>query len=683
MTFVYPTFLWALLAISIPVIIHLFNFRRYKKVYFTNVRFLRELQHESKSKSRLKEILILLSRCLAIACLVLAFCQPVVQDQKAGKAAAGANAVSIYIDNSFSMDNVQKQGPLLDIARMDAQGIVKAYGGADKFQIITNDFEGKHQRFYSREDVLSKIDEIKISSAVRNYSDVIKRQYEFLNSSGIGNKKIYSLTDAQRSTFDIGKVNEDSSIKTILIPLKANQVNNVYVDTCWFETPLQQKGFIQKLHAVVVNMGNNPVNSGSAKLFVNKQQLAISSFSIDSYSKKEIQFSFECKQSGFNYGSIKIDDYPVTFDDELFFSFNSKINIGVCLLSGKDLKESNAFEALFKGDSLFNFYSYNEQSVDFSKFKSCDVVVLNQLTEISSGILSEVSKFVNNGGSAVIVPAANSNITSYNTLLSALQLPAFTQLDTSSVKTEKIETGGKFYTGVFEKIEDRLNLPVINRHFRVNAASKSDFETILTLQNSDPLMGFVHRGNGSVYLITAPLDQRSSNFSKHALFVPTIYRVCFGSLKSSALFYEVNSNNVLSIRNEGGEDDRPPHIRSLSGKADIIPEIHPAENNLLLYTRSQISTPGFYEIVKNNDSLLPLAFNYSRKESDLRCYTKEEIDRQIADRGLRSFRVMENTQQDISKLVAEEAQGKKLWKLFIILALSFIIIEILLLRFLK
>ena len=683
MTFVYPAFLWALFAISIPIIIHLFNFRRYKKIYFSNVKFLKALQHESKSKSRLKEILILIARCLTISCLVIAFCQPVISDKTNTSINPGATAISIYIDNSFSMENVQKLGPLFDIAKLNAKEIVKAYGGGDKFQIITNDFEGKHQRFYSKEDVLNKIDEIKISSSVKNFSDVLKRQYEFLKGSKLNNKKVYALTDAQKSTFDFESVKNDTSVKSIIIPLIGNRVNNVYVDTCWFESPLQQKGFIQKLHAMVINKGSNTINAGSAKLFLNKQQLALASYSIEPFSKKEIQFSFECKQSGFNFGSVKIEDYPITFDDELFFAFNSKINISISLINGKDLKESNAFENLFKGDSLFRLSSFNEQAIDYGKFKSNDVIVLNQLSEISSGLISELTKFVNMGGSILIIPSQKVDIKSYNQFLSSFQLPLFLELDTFQVKTDKIETAGKFFTGVFEKMEDRLNLPLVNKHFKIIKNSKSNFETLLSLQNGDVLLGENKFNNGLFYLFTSPFNQNSTNFTKHALFVPTVYRICFSSLKSSNLFYEINSNNILNIKNEGNLTEQPPHIKEINNRADIIPEILTVDNTLLLYTHSQITVPGFYEVTKNNLPVLPLAFNYSRKESDLSCYRVEEISKMLVDKGLKNFKVIENSQQDISKQIIEGAQGKKLWKLFIILALSFIIIEITLLRFLK
>lgn len=681
MMFVYPTFLWALLAVSIPVIIHLFNFRRYKKVYFTNVKFLKELQHESKSKSRLKEILILIARCLTIACLILAFCQPVLTDNKKALS-AGSNAVSIYIDNSFSMENVQKQGPLISIAKLRAKDIVKAYGNADKFQLITNDFEGKHQRFYSKEDILNAIEEVKISPAVKPISSVIKRQAEFLQNSSAKNLKVYAISDAQKSTFDFEAAKIDTSVKAVLVPLTANAVNNVYVDSCWFETPLQQKGFIQKLHATVVNTGNSAVNAGSAKLFLNSQQLALASFSIDPASKKEIQFTFECKQSGFNFGSIKIEDYPITFDDELFFAFNSKVNISATLINGKNNKD-NSFATLLNSDSLFRFNQFNEQAIDFSSFKTSDVVILHGLSEISSGLLSELTKFTSQGGTIIFAPAEDGKTDSYNTMLSAFRLPEITGFDTASIKTDKIQTENKFYSGVFEKMEDRINLPLITSHFKVTASSRSNFETILSLQNGDALLGSNRVNNGIVYFFSAPLDAASGNFTKHALFVPTIYRMCFNSLKFVQLSYQVNSNTVINLKNESNTSEQPPHIREVNNKADIVPEIHTINNSLFLYTRSQISLPGYYLVEKNKQALLPLAFNHSRKESDLACYTSADLSKVIEIKNLKNFSIIDNTGEDISSQILEEAQGKKLWKLFIILALTFIALEITLLRFLK
>lgn len=683
MTFVHPLLLWALAAVAIPVIIHLFNFRKYKKVYFTNVKFLRELQEESKSKSRLKELLILLTRCLAITCLVLAFSQPILINQGASTNAAGANALSLYIDNSFSTQNVNKQGPVFDIARQRAKEVVRAYNSNDRIQIITNDFEGRHQRFLTREDALSAIDELKISSANKLLSEVLKRQSEFIKASPAPNKKIFVFSDAQKSTFNIKDLKPDTAIITNLVPVKANQVNNVYVDSCWFDTPIQQKGFIQVLHARIINNGNARLDIASAKLFLNKQQVALASFSIEAASKAEVKFTFECKLEGLNYGSIKIEDYPVTFDDELYFAFNSRVNVSVCLINGKDVPVANAFTSLFGGDSLFKLTAFSEQTIDYALFKSSDVLVLNQLSSLSSGLIAELIKYTQQGGAVLFIPSQKADVNSYNSALGALKLPLLGVADTTHLKTSNINMSSGFYAGVFEKIEDRINLPKVNWHYRLVKTNSTDFESILLLQNGEDYFGFGKLNNASLYLFASALDESAGNFSKHALFVPTLYRVCFSALKQAPLFYPVSNNVLINLKNSNSAADEPPHIIELSSGLDIIPEVRTLNNSLYLYTRNQVSRPGFYNISRNKQNLLPLAFNHSRLESDLNCYSAEELAAVIRDKTWKNVRLIEDSEADISKQILQADGGKKLWKLFILLTLGFMLLEMTLLRLLK
>ena len=143
MQFVYPAFLFALAAIAIPIIIHLFHFRRFKKVYFTNVKFLKEVKDETSQRSKIKNLLILLCRCLAVFFLVMAFAQPFIP-QKGAEFKAGQKAISLFVDNSFSMSSLSQDVPLLDKAKQRATEIVSAYEVEDEFQILTNDFEGRH-----------------------------------------------------------------------------------------------------------------------------------------------------------------------------------------------------------------------------------------------------------------------------------------------------------------------------------------------------------------------------------------------------------------------------------------------------------------------------------------------------------------------------------------------------------
>ncbi|MFN5183793.1 MAG: vWA domain-containing protein, partial [Bacteroidota bacterium] len=230
MNFLFPGFLWALFALSVPIIIHLFNFRKYKKVYFTNVRFLKELKQESESRSKLKQYLILISRLLALTALVFAFAQPYLPGSDTAKI-TGQKAVSVYIDNSFSMEAVSKNGYLLDVAKAKAREIVKSFSATDKFQVITNDFEGKHQRLVNRDEFLQMLDEIKLSPTHRKIHEVFMRQKDLLSQSGCSFQRSYLLSDFQRSFIDEKQLTADSQMVCSLIPLleKNNSGNNVFI----------------------------------------------------------------------------------------------------------------------------------------------------------------------------------------------------------------------------------------------------------------------------------------------------------------------------------------------------------------------------------------------------------------------------------------------------------------------
>ena len=235
MNFLYPGFLFALFSVAIPVIIHLFNFRKFKKVYFSNVAFLKEIKEQTSSREKLKNLLVLLSRILAITFLVLAFARPFLPisgkiDQSKG------NIISIYLDNSYSMDAVNKEGSLLDEANRKAKQIVNSYQLNDRFLLLTNDFEGKHQRLLNAEEFLQALEEVKISAASKSLQQVINRQQNIFN--GNSNRFAYVISDFQNGFAGKEAIQTDANTNVSLVKLHANDLPNVAVDSVWFFSPV-------------------------------------------------------------------------------------------------------------------------------------------------------------------------------------------------------------------------------------------------------------------------------------------------------------------------------------------------------------------------------------------------------------------------------------------------------------
>jgi len=137
MSYQNPQILYFLFAIAIPIFIHLFNLRKHKVVYFSNITFLKEIKSDKKKRNTLKQLLILLSRILAISAIVFAFANPYIPNNSED---ISTNNTVIYIDNSFSMDNVSEKGRLLDIAKENALEILNSSNKTNQFWILTNNF---------------------------------------------------------------------------------------------------------------------------------------------------------------------------------------------------------------------------------------------------------------------------------------------------------------------------------------------------------------------------------------------------------------------------------------------------------------------------------------------------------------------------------------------------------------
>ncbi len=681
MNFLFPTFLIGLAAIAIPIIIHLFNFRKYKKVYFTNVQFLKELKQESDSKSKLKEWLILAMRILAISCLVFAFAQPFIPGKV--KTIQGEKAISIYIDNSFSMESTNKKGTLLENSKTLATEIVNTFNASDKFQLLTNDFEGKYQRFISKEEFVEQLNDVKISSATKSISDVIKRQQDFLLNSSSKNKRIFLLSDFQKNTSVISKTDIDTNIAISCIPIASSEVNNVYIDSVWFETPVQQYETQQIIHAVIINKSNKDIENGSLKLYINDAQVSLASFNVSAGNKKDVSISFTVKIKGINKGVLKIEDYPITYDDNFFFSFNAQTTINTLLINGKESKTGGNFKSLMQNDSLFVYKENSDASIDYSVFSKTNIIVLNELNTITSGLTSELQKFVNAGGSVVIFPNKNSDIISYNAAFQTLLLPQIIKLDTTNIKTQSINFEQGLYEGVFDKVDQRMDLPKVFEHFEFTKTTNNNSQGLVLLQNGQFLISLNTLGNGKVYVFSIPSDETSSNLLKHALFVPTLIKMAILSLKPSPVYYKTALNEVIALNSTSNFSDKPLHIVKDDKKVDVIPEHRLLNNTTALYTQNQITEAGHYNVEENNVIIKDLAFNFDRKESDMNFMTQEDLQKQIDEKGLKNVSVIELNEKSLTNALQEVNDGKKLWKLFLILALMFLAAEILIIRIFK
>jgi len=687
MKFVNPYFLFALFSIAIPVIIHLFNFRRFKRVYFSNVEFLKELKQETQKKSKVKHLLVLFSRILAISCLVFAFAQPFIPVTE-NKINAKGSVVSVYIDNSFSMEALSSKGSLFEEAKSKALEIADVYKPADLFQILTNDFEGKHQAYVTKEEFIRMLNELDVSPSVKKFSEVITRQNDLFSAVNSYGKVAYIISDFQKITTDIMQIKADTNIEVNLIPLIPNETNNIYIDSCWFAYPVMQVNQQVQLNVLFKNVSDNDAKKIPVKLSVNGKQKALASIDIPAGSEAEVKLPYTIGTKGIQSGVVEIIDYPVIFDDKFYFSYNiSEVKRVVCI---SDKTESVYINSLFGKDSAFVFVNMDVNRLDYSGLSDYKLIILNELKTLSSGLMQELEQYVQNGGSLLVFPSSDADLNAYKSFLRTVGSVYYTGKDTSTTRVSSINVDHEIYRDVFDPASagpENIDLPVVKSHFNFSSKTFSTDEYIMKMQNGESFMISEKSGKGKVYLSSVPLNAGFSNFAKHAMFVPTLYNIALYSEPFNRLYYTIGKDEAVEVKNVNISGDMTFRITDKSPQAtkniEIIPEHRSIDLQTFIYPHDQIIKAGNYSLMRGEDTIAGISYNYNRSESDMKFYTVDELKNLIKEKTLKKFNVLNLKNRPISQVLEELNHGIRLWKLFIILALLCLAAEAALLRFMK
>lgn len=685
MIFLQPYFLFGLLALSIPVIIHLFQFRRYKTVYFTNVSFIRNLKKETEKQSRLKHLLMLLARLLAITALVLAFARPVIPEgDNAGEDIKARNYVSIYIDNSRSMQLQSGKGPMLNEARAKALNIASTYSNEVDFQLITNDFKAYHQRFVDKSKIKSLVEEVDISPTTRSISEVVQRQKQlFDNTKGRINKHIYLISDFQKTTADIEKIDADSSYRISLVKVNAAQPNNLYIDSCWFREPVRQLRQTSVLNVRVSNSGEKDYEKIPLKLKIDGKQRALASFSIKAGGTVETELSFTNRSTGWHKGIVELVDNPVTFDDKFYFTYEIKPAIDV--LEIFDGSPSPYLSRLYGKDSLIRFTSSNVLKLNYSELDQYQLIILNELASFSSGLERKLKKLVNEGESdLLIIPhgeaaGANSRITD------ALGLGQYIRIDSNKTEVGEIATAHPLYENVFmQKVDltsdENFDLPAVQKYWMIS--EQPDADVLMRLISNQPLLVQEKRGAVHLYQLASPLRDEYTNLARHALFVPTFHRMAITSQKSLPLYHYLGEDRPIELPAVFTRDgDKVIKLRHLGSEYELIPR--PALTTGNMHIRNDVKQPGHYRMMYADSVRGMLSFNYNRSESDMQMLTEEQLAKSSSDNIKSVLNVYADSDKPLKRQIRTNQAGYPLWRWFVVMVLIFIGIEILILRFVK
>ena len=640
MQFKHPEILFALLLLLIPIFIHLFQLRRFQKVDFTNVAFLKKVTMQTRKSSQLKKWLTLLLRLLALACIIFAFAQPFTASRTALNT---KKETVIYIDNSFSMQAKGAKGPLLQRALQD---LFKNTTSNEKLSWFTNNRERKNT---SLQDFKNEVLTIKYAQNQLPPSQVIlKAKQLFSDEKGVFKRLIY-ISDFQL-TENLPEIPENLNLSAVqLKPIKAS---NIVIDSAYVTS---KNAAITQLNVSVSNRGDD-AQEAPMSLFNNGKLIAKTAVDFSESVQNTVVFDVDYSE-GFS-GKLSLNEQNLPFDNTLFFSLNKTPKIKVLAINEAD---GNFLQRLFD-KTEFQFSQQSFKSLNYSDISEQNFIVLNELNEIPASLTNALNAFNEAGGSILIIPAVEADISSYNNFLSQLNMGRLVQKIEQEKKISKIVFSHPLFKDVFEKKVTNFQNPTVNSFYNVS----SNATAAISLEDGRP---FVLQ-NAKTYLFSAAISKENSNFLNSPLVVPTIYNMSQLSLPLPHLYYNLGRENTFAIAVELGPDE----ILTLKDSAyQFIPLQQTKASHVLITTEDEPATAGNYQVMMQKVFLESTSYNYSRKESELQYLNAEDWN------GAQLYQSIDS----LFESIAEDNAINSFWKWFVIFALLFLIFEMLVLKFFK
>ncbi len=672
--------LYALFTLIIPLVIHLFNFRRHKTVYFSNTSILKTIEQENSKTKKLKHFFVLLARLLFIAALVIAFAHPYKKDNNAVNNNID-NLIAIYIDNSMSMQAHSLEKTLFEDSRSSALKLVENLNQTQKYILLSNDRNPKNEYPMNKDEMIMCLNEMKVEATSTSFEDIYNSLAFIKKKNNFKSATLFAYSDFQKNVMDFNDLKSDSTIQVVVFPLKSDFQNNIYIDSVWLQSPVLQKNMSNELNARIVNESSKDVKGIPVNFSLDNNIVSYTTCDINANSFADVNMQFVLDKDGDRKAKVSIQDSPITFDDEynLVLKVRPIINVVEILSSahGSQLTAHSFLDLLFEGDALVNYQIMNSYNIDQHMINNAHMIVVNESANLNETMQQSLLDFASQGGILLILNDENTDNAYFYKEIGIRPV----QLDENKNKIEYIARRNSFFDDVFVKLPDNADLPEIYKHIRFDIGK--NVLNIISLQNGDSFLMMSNNGKGKVFVMSTSLDDEYSALANHALFVPLMYKMALMGGDVTDLSYTLGNDKILNINDVPLNVGDMISLKSENGTQVSFPLIEKRNNQNYLYFFEDLPSSGFYDVYKNDDYVSTVAWNDSRDESMMAFYEKDELYKVLKDNNLNVLTMLDYEDVKSEIVIKNIVRDSMIWKTFIIIALISLLIEILILRFWK
>lgn len=692
MTFLNPFVLLGLLAASIPILIHLFNFRKPKKVDFSTLAFLKELEKTAMQRVRIQEWLLLALRILAVCCLVLGFAQPILQGN-ATDAKFSKTLYGILLDNSLSMKLRNGNGAYLTQAKNIATELVSQSKKGDEFLLQTTASGGISQRalFKSKDALMKEIKVIEAQPDAKSLMSSVKRSLRQMETVGNRNKELYVMTDLQRSTFldSLDALEKQEHTHIVLVPIGDTNPTNIAITDVQLESKIVEEGQPVRMTATLKNFSDKHLDNYSAQVYLEGVPVAQAVTTLLPQAEATVEFTVTPQRRGWLGGEVKIEGDTFEDDNKRYFVIQVPEKRRVLIVKGDGERSAYVDLALSpqltEGRTVFQTTSISEGSLGATDLQNYDVVILVGPRTIAANETESLKRFVERGGGVLFFPSSAPTPTDYTALFSALGGGRFNgmngQLGGKNViaKFDRVELEHPLFDGMFDKADlatKQVESPDVRLMMQYAQVSGTE-QPLIRLTNGQPFLQEIRNGKGTTFLFAVAPDPQWGDFPMRGIFVPLLYRaVYYLSSEHDSKQADGSGNEDEGIVVSGSEGTLPLRLVAADG-AEFAPPQQSVYGGILIEVDGIVRKAGLYEVKQGDKSLRKVAVNANSRESDLARFTPEEAKVQVEQGAKSSVKLMnaDGAVRQIREAIQETRFGAELWNVFLFAALILLVIE--------
>lgn len=683
MTFLNPAVLFGLLAASIPIIIHLLNLRKLKKIDFSTLQFLKELQKNKIRKIKIKQWLLLALRVLIILAIVTAFARPTIVGVSIGGTTSAAKTTAVFIlDDTFSMSVVDQNGSYFNQAKEAIKNILTQFEEGDEFGLVLVSHQPDEIEMTSNlNKFVQEVDATNISYASGKLNNSIIKAAELIGEAKNFNKEIYVLTDFQKGRL----ANEDEiidlkeqlgeQVRLYSFNYSGKEVFNFGIDDLKLNTQIFEKDKPVKFEAILKNYSERTKDNLVVSLFINGERLAQQSINLNSGESKIANLEASARNFGYNDAIIEIEEDDIIQDNKRYTSFFISEKIPVLILAD-DINDTKLIEAALKSVSekgYFDITIKKTEQISGVSLNNFQVIIL--LSDNFGNESVKLNQFLSSGKGIVIFPPSENGSSGFNSSLNSIGITSagsFVKLEAGqSIHFSETDFNHPLFENIFmDEKKKQIESPEIFSYFKINPGGKG--KSIIKLQDESSFLSEYSISDGKVLLFSSSPVFSWSDFPIKGIFAPLV-------TKSVMYLSAYNKNEVNYFAGEtinvNVAERTLPQIKIVrpDKSEDFINIDENQTSDFISYAATSLA--GNYKFLSGEKLLASADVNTDPAESVTEYLTESDFDDYLEKINFGGKHIVIDKSENPVQMILQARFGSELWRYFVLIAILLALVE--------